>query len=107
MTAISGELNAINERLKARDELDSERRKIDDERDRESKARATEILARVEGHGGRIKTLEVSWMTFFGETGAFTYVRRKIEATDKQNRWIIGLIITTLIGVIVNLARAK
>jgi hypothetical protein len=111
MAAISAELNAINARLRARDELDAGRRKIDDERDGEGKERdkaaralAKEVLDRTDGHGGRLKTLEINWATFFGETGAFTYFKKKIEATETQNRWIIGLIITTLIGVIVNLS---
>lgn len=104
MAAISAELNAINQRLKARDDLDSERRKVDDERDRDAKSSAKAVIDRVDDHGGRLKTLEVNWLTFFGETGAFTYVRRKIESSDKQNRWIIALAFTTLVGVIVNLA---
>lgn len=103
MAAISAELNAINQRLKARDELDAERRKVDDERDKIARESSKALLDRVDGHGGRLKTLEVNWMTFFGPEGAFTYVKNKIETQDKQNRWIIGFVFTTLIGVIVNL----
>ena len=104
MAAISAELNSIRQTLEAQDRLDAERRKIDDERDRSSKESSKQLLERVDGHGGRLKTLEANWMTFFSEIGAFTMVRRKLEATDKQNRWIIGLVISTLIAVIVNLA---
>jgi hypothetical protein len=103
MEAISAELNGINQRLTARDNLDAERRKVDDRRDEEAKASAKELLRRVDGHGSRLSKLEVNWMTFFSEDGAFTYVKRKIQTTDKQNRWIIALGFTTLIGVIVNL----
>jgi len=65
---------------------------------------AKHLLERVDGHGGRLRTLEVNWATFFSENGAFTYVKKKIDATDRQNRWIIGLIVSTLIAAVVNLA---
>jgi hypothetical protein len=104
MVSVSAELNAINQRLKARDDLDAERRKIDDERDKSAKSSASQLLERVDGHGGRLRTLETNWATFFSEIGAFTMVRKKLDSTDKQNRAIIALVLTTLVGVIVNLA---
>lgn len=97
MAAISAELNSIRQTLEARDTLDAERRKIDDARD-------VRLLERVDKHGTRMTAMETNWANFFGENGAFAYVKKKIEATDKQNRWIIGLIVTTLTAVIVNLA---
>ena len=105
MAQVSAELGSIRQLIESRDELDKQRRKIDDRRDEEAKARAAHLLERADGHGSRLKVLEVNWATFFGENGAFTYVKKKVESSDRQNRWIIGLIITTLIGVIVNLAQ--
>lgn len=110
MGQVSAELKSIRQLIESRDELDAERRKVDDERYGSQARRTDHLLERVDGHGGRIRTLEVNWATFFSENGAFTFVKKaigstekKIEATDKQNRWIIGLIITTLITVILNL----
>src|SRR5271163_3926058 len=97
MAAISSELNSIRQTLEARNVLDAERRKIDDERD-------IRLLERVDIHGQRMTAMETKWAAFFGENGAFTYVKKKIESTDLQNKWIIALVITTLVGIIVNLA---
>lgn len=97
MAQVSAELGAIRQSLDARDQLDAERRKLDDARD-------ARMLARVDKHGTRMTAMETNWANFFGENGAFTFVKKKIEATDAQNRWIIFLVISTLVGVIVNLA---
>jgi hypothetical protein len=105
MSQVSAELRSIRQLIESRDNVDLERRKLDDKRDEEAKARASHILERVDGHGGRIRTLEVNWSTFFSENGAFTFVKDKIKATDRQNRVIIGLVLTTLAGVIVNLIK--
>jgi len=103
MEQLSSEIRSIRQLIESRDVLDAERRKVDDVRDREAKQLASHLLERVDGHGGRLRTLEVNWSTFFSENGAFTFVKKKIESTDTQNRWIIALIITTLITVIINL----
>lgn len=97
MEAISSELNAINQRLKARDDLDAVRRTVDDARD-------ARLLERVDRHGNRMTAMEKNWAAFFGPDGAWNYVKKKLASTDIQNRWIIGLLVTTLIGVIVNLS---
>lgn len=104
MEQLSSEIRSIRQLIESRDVLDAERRKVDDVRDREAKSMAKHLLERVDGHGGRLRTLEVNWATFFSENGAFTFVKKKIEGGEKQNRWIIVLIITTLITAIVNLA---
>jgi len=104
MEQLSSEIRSIRQLIESRDVLDAERRKVDDVRDREAKSMAKHLLERVDGHGGRLRTLEVNWATFFSENGAFTYVKKKIDATDRQNRWIIGLIVSTLIAAVVNLA---
>jgi len=111
MEQVSAELQSIRQLIQSRDQLDMERRKVDDTRNDEAKARAAHLLERADGHGQRLRTLEVNWSVFFSENGAFTYVKKKIDATeqklddaDHQNRWIIRLIVATLIGVIVNMA---
>lgn len=96
MAQVSAELIAIRENLTARDRLDSERRKVDDARDER-------LLDRVDKHGTRMTTMETRWEAFFGDNGAWNYVKKKIEATDKQNRVIIGFGFTTMVGVILNL----
>jgi hypothetical protein len=103
MAQVSAELRSMRQLLESRDNVDLERRKLDDKRDEEAKARAAHILERVDGHGGRIRTLEVNWATFFSENGAFTFVKKKVEACENQNRVIIGLVITTLGAVIANI----
>ena len=104
MEQVSAELQSIRQLIQSRDQLDMERRKVDDTRNEEAKARAAHLLERADGHGQRLRTLEVNWSVFFSENGAFTYVKKKIESTDRQNRWIIGLIISTLIAAVLNLA---
>jgi hypothetical protein len=96
MEQVSSKLNSISQSLAARDRVDADRRKVDDTRD-------TRLLERVDAHGIRTTAIETKWEAFFGPNGAFTYVTRKIEATDKQNRWIITFVIATLVGVIANL----
>jgi hypothetical protein len=96
MAAISSELNSIRQTLQARDELDAERRKIDDARD-------ARILDRVDKHGQRLASLEIRWEAFFGENGAFTFVKNKISDIEKRDRWKMGLLVATLAGVIATL----
>jgi hypothetical protein len=103
MGQVSSELLSIRQTLEARDTLDAERRKLDDARNTAATTDRKELLDRVNKHGLRVTTLETNWANFFGENGAFTYVKRKIDATDKQNRWIIGLVLSTLAGIIVTL----
>lgn len=103
MPQVSTALNQILQNQANRDEVDSERRKVDDERDRDAKARDKEILARADDHGGRLKTLEVNWMTFFGENGAFTFVKNQLKDQGAQSKWLLGLVFTALIGIIATL----
>lgn len=104
MSEVSQALNSILQTLEERDRIDLARRDVDDRRDAIAKTDRKELLDRLEGHDKRVTALETNWAAFFGDNGAFTYVKNKIEATDKQNRWIIVFVISTLVGVIVNLA---
>ena len=103
MNQVIAKLGSIEQTLEARDVLDQERRKVDDARNAAATTDRKELLERVNKHGLRVTTLETNWANFFGENGAFTYVKRKIDATDKQNRVIIGLVLSTLAGIIVTL----
>lgn len=103
MADVNAELNSIRQTLEARDTLDAERRKIDDSRDEVAHKERIEVVERMNRHGLRMTTIETNWAAFFGENGAFTYVRKKLEASDAQNRWIIVFAFSTLVGVIVNL----
>jgi 1-aminocyclopropane-1-carboxylate deaminase/D-cysteine desulfhydrase-like pyridoxal-dependent ACC family enzyme len=103
MADVSAELNSIRRTLEARDILDAERRKVDDTRDEGAHKERVELIERVNRHGQRMTAIETNWANFFGENGAFTMVRKKLEASDVQNRWIIVFAFSTLVGVIVNL----
>jgi hypothetical protein len=98
MAAISSELNSIRQTLEARDDLDAERRKIDDARD-------ARILDRVDRHGTRMTAMETNWAAFFGENGAFNFVKAKLEKIEKMDTWKMCLLVATLVGVIVNLIK--
>jgi len=105
MGQLSAELGSIRQLIESRDELDAERRKVDDARNLSAERGRQQLLDRVDGHGKRLGTLETNWATFFSEIGAFTYVKKKVESAEKQNRAIIGLLLTTLAGVIVSLLK--
>jgi hypothetical protein len=107
MAQVSAELGSIRQNLENRDRLDMDRRKIDDEREADAKRRDAEILCRANDHGGRLRTLEVNWMTFFSENGAFTFVKNQLKDQGRQNAWILGLVVSIFIGLIVDLATKR
>ncbi len=84
---VSLTLDAINVRMKQRDELDSERRKVDDLR--HERAAATAIA-----QATRTTALETNWTAFFGPQGAFTGLMEELKLlrvkTDRQN-WYIAM----------------
>ena len=79
-------LDAINEKLAARDKLDEERRKLDDTRAAQSTAATQDLLMRT-------TALESNWTSFFSEKGAFPMLMSTIKAhgkkIDRQN-WIVA-----------------
>jgi hypothetical protein len=105
LSQVTAALNRLDDKIEAQNREYTERRRVDDEREKEAKARDKEILARADDHGGRLKTLEVNWMTFFGDNGAFTFVKNQLKDQGAQNKWLIGLAFTTLIAIIVDLVR--
>lgn len=102
---LSAEIGSIHRMIEAQNREYAERRQEDDRRAEVAEKSRQELTLRIDRHGNRMTAMETNWVNFFGPEGAFTYVKNKIEGTDRQNRWIIALVITTLIGVIVNLSR--
>jgi len=105
MGQLSAEIGSIHRMIEAQNREYAERRQEDDRRTDAAERSRQELTTRLDRHGNRMTAMETNWINFFGPDGAFTYVKKKIESTDRQNRWIISLVITTLIAVIVNLVR--
>lgn len=104
MAEVSAELLSIRQTLEAQDRIDAERRKVDDAREEAASKAREALLERVDKHGIRTTTLETMWAAFFGPNGAFALVLKQLDSQGAQNKWILGLLITTLIGVVVSLA---
>lgn len=81
---IALQLQALNQKFQARDEMDAERRKTDDARYDALKKSNDEVMARVDGHGLRTTALETKWAAFFGDEGAFKVVVRNQENQGKK-----------------------
>lgn len=107
MEQVSSELGSMRQTLAEQDRIATERRKVDDERNRAAELGRKEARERSDGHGGRLARLEARWEAFFSDGGAFRAVLKNAESLttgqanqDKKINWILGLLITGLIGII-------
>jgi len=84
MEVVMAAIEAVDARIKAKDELEAERRKTDDIRyERLAKNQET-IIERTDKHGLRTTALETLWSAFFGDQGAFKIVVKNQEDQGKK-----------------------
>lgn len=117
MAEVAAKLEAINQSLLARDELDAERRKVDDARDVKAEKASDDLRERMDRHGTRTTALETNWAAFFGPVGAFTTAVDNISklthsmeevkgdisgmrGASSAIKWGIPIIITLILSII-------